>query len=166
MAAFASRRTNQPKHRASYRAATTIFAISNCAQILLSSSIRTGCCSSPAKERPQPRSISPASMIHAVTELSLRFCSKQALTLTDEILDLHDRFVGSIFNKARRRRDEAFQSSGKAINEKVRLYARIGQALLAAKEDGADPFAAIEKEYRVSGTRRCRLTCPWHHYRR
>jgi hypothetical protein len=33
-------------------------------------------------------------------------------TLTDEILDLHDRFVGSIFNKARRRRDEAFQSSG------------------------------------------------------
>jgi hypothetical protein len=26
-------------------------------------------------------------------------------TLTDEILDLHDRFVGSIFNKARRRRD-------------------------------------------------------------
>jgi TnpA family transposase len=66
-------------------------------------------------------------------------------TLTDEILDLHDRFVGSIFNKARRRRDEAFQSSGKAINEKVRLYARIGQALLTAKEDGADPFAAIEK---------------------
>ena len=66
-------------------------------------------------------------------------------TLTDEILDLHDRFVGSIFNKARRKRDEAFQSSGKTINEKVRLYARIGQALLTAKEDGADPFAAIEK---------------------
>jgi len=66
-------------------------------------------------------------------------------TLTDEILDLHDRFVGSIFNKARRRRDEAFQSSGKAINEKVRLYARIGQALLAAKEQGTDPFAAIEQ---------------------
>jgi hypothetical protein len=66
-------------------------------------------------------------------------------TLTDEILDLHDRFVGSIFNKARRRRDEVFQSSGKAINEKVRLYARIGQALLAAKENGADPFAAIER---------------------
>ena len=39
-------------------------------------------------------------------------------TLTDEILDPHDRFVGSIFNKARRRRDETFQSSGKAINER------------------------------------------------
>ena len=66
-------------------------------------------------------------------------------TLTDEILDLHDRFIGSILSKARRRRDEAFQSSGKAINEKVRLYARIGHALLAAKKDGVDPFAAIEK---------------------
>jgi TnpA family transposase len=66
-------------------------------------------------------------------------------TLTDEILDLHDRFVGSIFNKARRRRDDAFQSSGKAINEKVRLYARIGQALLAAKEKGTDPYEAIER---------------------
>jgi hypothetical protein len=54
-------------------------------------------------------------------------------TLTDGILHLHDRFVGSIFNKARRRRDEAFQSSGKAINEKVRLYARIGQALLGLR---------------------------------
>jgi hypothetical protein len=66
-------------------------------------------------------------------------------TLTDEILDLHDRFVGSISNKARRRRDEAFQSSGKAINEKVRLCARIGLALLAAKEQGVDPYAAIER---------------------
>jgi TnpA family transposase len=66
-------------------------------------------------------------------------------TLTDEILDLHDRFIGSLFNKAKRKHDEAFQASGKAINEKVRLYARIGQVLLAAKRDGVDPFAAIEQ---------------------
>ena len=74
-------------------------------------------------------------------------------TLTDEILDLHDRFVGSIFNKARRRRDEVFQSSGKAINEKVRLYARIGQALLAAKENGADlrDRSFENQRYRASG---------------
>jgi hypothetical protein len=76
-------------------------------------------------------------------------------TLTDEILDLHDRFVGSIFNKARRRRDEAFQSSGKAINEKVRLYARIGQALLAAKENGADqPMRSRARNRRSSDTPR------------
>jgi len=66
-------------------------------------------------------------------------------TLTDEILDLHDRFIGSLFNKAKRKHDDAFQASGKAINEKVRLYARIGQVLLAAKRDGDDPFAAIEQ---------------------
>jgi ribosome-associated translation inhibitor RaiA len=39
----------------------------------------------------------------------------------------------------------ALTASGRAINEKVRLYARIGQALLAAKEKGSDPFAAIER---------------------
>ena len=66
-------------------------------------------------------------------------------TLTDEILDLHDRFISSLFNKAKRKHDDAFQASGKAINEKVRLYARIGQVLLAAKRDGDDPFAAIEQ---------------------
>jgi TnpA family transposase len=66
-------------------------------------------------------------------------------TLTDEILDLHDRFIGGLFSKAKRKHDEAFQASGRAINEKVRLYAQIGQVLLAAKRDGADPLAAIEE---------------------
>ena len=66
-------------------------------------------------------------------------------TVTAEILDLHDRFIGSLFNKAERKHDDAFQASGKAINERVRLCARIGQVLLAAKRDGDDPFAAIEQ---------------------
>ena len=57
-------------------------------------------------------------------------------TLNDEILDLHDRLIGSLFNGAKRKHDEVFQASGKAINEKVRLYAGIGQAFLAAKRDG------------------------------
>jgi hypothetical protein len=63
-------------------------------------------------------------------------------TLTDEILDLHDWFVGSIFNKAAQTR-RSIQCSGRAINEKVRPYARTGQALLMAKEHGADPFASF-----------------------
>ncbi|KAB0872184.1 Tn3-like element ISPa38 family transposase, partial [Cronobacter sakazakii] len=37
-----------------------------------------------------------------------------------------------------------FQASGKAINAKVRLFGRIGQALIEAKQAGRDPFAAIE----------------------
>lgn len=65
-------------------------------------------------------------------------------TVTDEIIDLHDRIMGRLFNAAKHRHAEQFQSSGKAINEKVRLYGRIGQALLEAKQTGGDPYAAIE----------------------
>lgn len=65
-------------------------------------------------------------------------------TLIDEIIDLHDRFMGSQFNKAKRTHAERFQRSGKEINNKVRLYSRVGRALLDAKEAGSDPFAAIE----------------------
>jgi TnpA family transposase len=65
-------------------------------------------------------------------------------TVTDEVIDLHDRIVGKLFNAARSRHQEQFQASGKAINDKVRLYGRIGQALLDAKQSGGDPFVAIE----------------------
>jgi hypothetical protein len=65
-------------------------------------------------------------------------------TLIDEIIDLHDRFMGSLFSKAKRNHADRFQKSGKAINDKVRLYSRIGRALLNAKQSGSDAFAAIE----------------------
>jgi hypothetical protein len=65
-------------------------------------------------------------------------------TIIDEIIDLHDRITGKMFNAAKHKHQEQFQSSGKAINDKVRLYGRIGQALIEAKRLGADPFAAIE----------------------
>ena len=65
-------------------------------------------------------------------------------TLIDEIIDLHDRFMGALFSKAKRNHADRFQQSGKAINDKVRLYSRIGRALVEAKQSGGDPFAAIE----------------------
>ncbi|MGB4948676.1 MAG: Tn3 family transposase [Candidatus Competibacter denitrificans] len=65
-------------------------------------------------------------------------------TLIDDIIDLHDRYMGSVFSKAKRNHADQFQQSGKAINDKVRLYSRIGRALLDAKQSGGDPFAAIE----------------------
>jgi TnpA family transposase len=65
-------------------------------------------------------------------------------TLIDESIDLHDRFLGALFSKAKRTHADRFQQSGKAINAKVRLYSRIGRALLDAKQSGGDPFAAIE----------------------
>jgi hypothetical protein len=40
--------------------------------------------------------------------------------------------------------ERTFAEQGKAINDKVRLYAKVGGALVAAREQGDDPFAAIE----------------------
>ena len=65
-------------------------------------------------------------------------------TVTDEIVDLHDRIIGKLFNAAKNKHRRQFQQSGKAINDKVRLYGKIGRALLIAKQTGTDPFAAIE----------------------
>jgi hypothetical protein len=63
--------------------------------------------------------------------------------LTDQAIDLFDRLVGTMFRKVESRHARAFQADGRAINEKVRLYARIGAALIAAREDRQDPFDAI-----------------------
>lgn len=67
-----------------------------------------------------------------------------AATLTDEILNLHDRLTGSFFTKAKHKYEKRFAGDGKAVNDKVRLYAKVGAALIAAKEAGEDPFRAIE----------------------
>jgi TnpA family transposase len=66
-------------------------------------------------------------------------------TLTDEALNMFDRLIGNFFKKTERNHADQFHRSGKAINEKVRLYAQIGQALIAAKSGGSDPFEAIEE---------------------
>jgi TnpA family transposase len=65
-------------------------------------------------------------------------------TVIDEIIDLHDRIIGTLFNRARHNHERQFQESGKSINEKVRLFYRVGQALVEAKKNGGDPFKAIE----------------------
>lgn len=65
-------------------------------------------------------------------------------TVTDEIIELHERIIGRLFAAARNKHQQQFQASGKAINDKVRLYGRIGQALLEARTSHADAFAAIE----------------------
>ncbi len=65
-------------------------------------------------------------------------------TVTDEIIDLNDRIVGKLFRAAKHKHEQQFQSSGKAINAKVRLFGRIGRVLIDAKQNGDNPFAAIE----------------------
>ncbi len=65
-------------------------------------------------------------------------------TLTDEALNMFEHLVGKLFKKSERAHAEQFHASGKSINEKVRLYARVGQALIEAHSRGGDAFAAIE----------------------
>jgi TnpA family transposase len=66
-------------------------------------------------------------------------------TIIDQVLDMHDRVIGTLFADAKRKHREAFHDQGHAVNEKVRLYARVGHALIAARQTGSDPFAAIEQ---------------------
>ena len=48
-----------------------------------------------------------------------------------------------MFRKAEGRHARAFQADARAINEKVRLYARVGAALIAARDDKQDAYNAI-----------------------
>ena len=67
-----------------------------------------------------------------------------APSLTDHAIDLFDRLVGAMFRKAEGRHARTFQADGRAINEKVRLYAKIGAALILARDGQGDAFAAID----------------------
>lgn len=63
--------------------------------------------------------------------------------LTDQAVDLFERLVGAMFRKAEGRHARAFQADARVINEKVRLYARVGAALIAARNDKQDAYGAI-----------------------
>lgn len=64
-------------------------------------------------------------------------------TLTDEAVSMFDRIVGRLFRRAERREEEALRRDAKAINDKVRLFATVGDILLDARRGGEDPTEAI-----------------------
>lgn len=53
--------------------------------------------------------------------------------------------IGTLMNRAEKMRDEGFRKHGKAINEKVGPYARVGKALIAARETGEDPYDLLDE---------------------
>lgn len=65
-------------------------------------------------------------------------------TLTDEIIDLNDRILNSIFSRAKRTQADRLQNRGKLIHSKLNQYISVGQALCEARESGEDPWTAIE----------------------
>jgi Tn3 transposase DDE domain len=58
--------------------------------------------------------------------------------LIDHLILLHDRMMGQFFSRSERQLKDAFHQRGKQINDKVRLYAKIGTALIRAKDANTD----------------------------
>jgi hypothetical protein len=63
--------------------------------------------------------------------------------LTDDTVALFDRAVGRMFRRAETRERDALLRDTRAINDKVRLLARLGTALIEARENGADLQEAV-----------------------
>jgi TnpA family transposase len=67
-----------------------------------------------------------------------------AATLTDEILDLHDRLIGRFFAKSKHKHERQLAESAPDLHEAIQLFVKVGAALVEAREHNADAFAAIE----------------------
>ena len=65
-------------------------------------------------------------------------------TIIDEIIEMHDKIIGSMFKYAKNTQNQLLQKSEKSINDQLNLYLKIGSTLLAAKQAGTDAFEAIE----------------------
>lgn len=65
-------------------------------------------------------------------------------TIIDEIIEMNDKIIGSIFRYAKNTQNQIFQSTGKSIGEQLSIYLKIGNALLEARETGEDAFDAVE----------------------
>jgi TnpA family transposase len=63
--------------------------------------------------------------------------------LTDDGVGLFDRAVGRMFRRAEAREESAVLRDARAVNDKVRLLAKLGAALIAAKQDDADLDGAV-----------------------
>ncbi len=65
-------------------------------------------------------------------------------TVTDEIIELHDRIIGRLIRTAQNKQNQDTLASRSTVTAMMRMHSRLGDALFAAKENGEDPFAAIE----------------------
>lgn len=66
------------------------------------------------------------------------------ITVTDDAVLMFERLFGQLFRRAERREDAALKRDRRTINAKIRLLAQLGEAVMTARADGNDPFAAIE----------------------
>ena len=67
------------------------------------------------------------------------------ITLTDDAVLMFERLFGQMYRRVERREEAALKRDRRTINGKIRLLARLGDALLAARESGADALTAVEQ---------------------
>ena len=67
------------------------------------------------------------------------------ITLTDDSLDMFGKMIGAMFAKAKLRKAEQFHADGKALIQKLGLLARVVRATVDARQNAADPYAAMDK---------------------
>ena len=65
------------------------------------------------------------------------------IRLTDDGVALFDRAVGRMFRRAEVREEDALLRKARVINDKVRLFAKLGAALIEAKAGGVDLDEAV-----------------------
>ncbi|WP_010219956.1 Tn3 family transposase [Sphingomonas sp. PAMC 26621] len=66
------------------------------------------------------------------------------VALTDDAVLMFERLFGQLFRRAERREEAALKRDRRTINGKIRLLARLGEAIITARASDADPLAAIE----------------------
>lgn len=65
-------------------------------------------------------------------------------SIIDEIIEMNDKIIGSLFRYAKNTQAQKMHDSGKSMGEQLGIFFKIGNALLDARETGEDPFDAVE----------------------
>lgn len=65
-------------------------------------------------------------------------------TLTDEILDMHDRLMLSYLRESERASAQEYQVSGEALVERLQTFSKVCEALVQARAERLDPYQAVE----------------------
>lgn len=65
-------------------------------------------------------------------------------TLTDAVLEMHDRLMLTLLRGSERESLAVFQQRGPTLLERLTTYQQVCEALLLARETASDPFQAVE----------------------
>ena len=73
------------------------------------------------------------------------FALDKMVSLTDQMLNMNNNLVTEMFQKSNQQRDRKWQRDGKQVNRILGLHQKIGTAVIQARQQDKDPYAAIER---------------------